>query len=290
MTMTPMCNGPVLADLHGARHHDVLLGRHGVSRTRWTISIEGRMTVVSDQEHDAACAWFREYLDGLGHAYEYEPDLGIPTLPDFRVNTPSGLIVCEVKSFRAKPMPISGYYVRDMREVLATVRRQIGSAAKQLKPLSGRGIPLVVVLADPYRTGAPLDQAVNAIYGDISALLTSTDDGTTTTEWLAGRNGQLRNYHPHVSGVLVLRHGSDQNDQLRAWKPSKDDLDGEAFTREMNSYVESIANDLGTYLEATYVEAPGRRATPLPEGVFIGDRAYRWRIANDGTTITRGPA
>ena len=44
------------------------------------------------------------------------------------------------------------------------------------------------------------------------------------------------------------------------------------------------------YLEVTYVEAPGREATPLPEGIFVGEHAYRWRLSASGTTITRGPA
>jgi len=64
----------------------------------------------------------------------------------------------------------------------------------------------------------------------------------------------------------------------------------EALAAEMNAYVERITTGLDTYLEATYIEAPGSRATPLPEGIFVGDRAYRWRIANGGTTITRGRA
>jgi hypothetical protein len=242
-------------------------------------------------EHAEACAWFEDYLDALDLEHEYEPNLGTTKKPDYLVTTPTGPVVCEVKAFSPPQMPAEGFYVRDMREVLATSRNSIRSAAKQLRELAGRGIPLVVVLANPADAHVALDQVVNAMYGDMQAVITRYDDGATTSEWLATLNGKLRNDHPYVSGVLVVRRGSRQQDALREWQPSREDLTAEEFTAELNAYLASITTDgLDTYFEATYVEAPGRDATSLPEGVFVGEHAYRWRLSASRTTITRGPA
>jgi hypothetical protein len=254
----------------------------------------GRLDRVSSRggdEHAEACAWFEGYLDVLGLEHEYEPDLGTTKKPDFLVTTPTGPVVCEVKAFSPQPMPSEGFYVRGMREVLTTSRNSMRSAARQLHELAGQGIPLVIVLANPADAHVSLDHVVHAMYGDMQAVITGHGDGSTSNELLATLNGRLRNDHPYVSGVLVLRKGSRQQDALRAWQPSRDDLTPEEFTAELNAYVESITADgLDTYLEATFVEAPGREATPLPEGVFVGENAHRWRLSASRTTITRGPA
>lgn len=243
------------------------------------------------EEHAEACVWFEEYLDALGLGHEYEPDLGTTKKPDYRVTTPTGPVVCEVKAFSPQPMPAEGFYVRDMREVLTTSRNSIRSAARQLRELAGQGIPLVIVLANPADAHVSLDHVVHAMYGDRQTVITKHGDGSTSSELLATLAGRLRNDHPYVSGVLVLRKGSRQQDALDEWQPSRDDLTHDEFTTELNAYLKSIATDgLGTYLEATYIEAPGREATPLPDGIFAGEHAYRWRLCADGTTITRGPA
>ena len=244
-----------------------------------------------DDEHAEACAWFEEYLDALGLEHEYEPDLGTKKKPDYRVTTPTGSVVCEVKAFSPQPMPAEGFYVREMREVLTTSRNSIRSAARQLRELAGQRLPLVIVLANPADAHVSLDHVVHAMYGDMQGVITGHGDGSTSSELLATLNGRLRNDHPYVSGVLVLRKGSRQQDALREWQPSRDDLTPAEFTAELNGYLESItAHGLDTYLEASYVEAPGREATPLPEGVFVGEHAYRWRLSASCTTITRGPA
>jgi hypothetical protein len=242
-------------------------------------------------EHAEACAWFEEYLDGLGLEHEYEPDLGTTKKPDFLVTTPIGPVVCEVKAFSPQSMPSQGFYVRGMREVLSTLRNSMRAAARQLNELAGQRIPLVIVLANPANARVSLDHVVHAMYGDMQAVITGHGDGSTSNELLATLNGKLRNDHPYVSGVLVLQKGSHQQDAVRECQPSGDDLAPEEFTAELNAYVESITTDgLDTYLEATFVEAPGREAMPLPEGVFVGENAHRWRLSASGTTITRGSA
>lgn len=244
-----------------------------------------------DDEHAEACAWFEELLDMLGMEYEYEPDLGTTKKPDYRVTSPTGPVVCEVKAFRPQPMAAEGFYVRDMREVLTTSRNSIRSAARQLRELAGHAVPLVIVLANPAGAHISLDHVVPAMYGDMQAVITGHEKSGTSSELFATLNGQLRNNHPYVSGVLVLRKRSHQEDDLRDWQPSRNHLEPKEFTAELNAYLESITtNGLDVYLEATYVEAPGREATPLPEGIFVGEHAFRWRFSADGTTITRGPA
>lgn len=246
---------------------------------------------IREPEHAEACAWFESYLNEIGLLYEYEPDLATVSKPDYRVTTPTGPVICEVKSFREQPMPSSGFLVRDARQVLATSRNSIKAAAHQLRELSGAGMPLVIVMANPAGVHVSLDLVVHAMYGDMQATITSTDGGSTYSELLATRNGGLSNDHPYVSGVLVLRRGSRQQDALREWSPSRDDLSHDAFSAELNAFVESItASGLDTYVEATYVEALGRAATHLSEGIFVGEHAYRWRLAPGGNTITKGQA
>lgn len=129
------------------------------------------------------------------------------------------------------------------------------------------------------------------MYGDMHAVITRHGDGSTSTDMLATPNSKLRDDHPYVSGVLVLRRGYRQQDALRRWKPSKDDAASDEATAELNAFVRSITTEgLDTYLGTTYVEAPGRGATPLPVGVFVGEHAYRWRLNASRTAIMRGPA
>ena len=43
--------------------------------------------------------WFERYLRAHGYAYDYEPDLGVSTHPDFLVHRGDVQLVCEVKGF-----------------------------------------------------------------------------------------------------------------------------------------------------------------------------------------------
>ncbi len=199
----------------------------------------------NDPEHAEACRWLEEYLDGLGLDYEYERDLGTVKRPDYLVTTPTGPIVCEVKAFRPQPFPVAppgqGFYVRDVREVLATSRNSIQQAASQLAELAGRSFPLVVVLANPADAHVLLNQGVHAVYGDMQVVITGQEeDGSTTSQTMATRNGSLRSLRPYVSGVLVLNRVVRQVEALQGWQPSRRDLALEDFHAELNTYIEAI--------------------------------------------------
>src|SRR5262249_12932983 len=47
--------------------------------------------------------WFERYLREHGYSYEYEPDLGVATRPDFLVRQNEIEVVCEVKGFDQIP-------------------------------------------------------------------------------------------------------------------------------------------------------------------------------------------
>jgi hypothetical protein len=99
--------------------------------------------------------WFDRYVSDHGHdPGEPEPPLGAETKPD-RLLTWNGVeVVCEIKQFDKDPFGDDWGRVAmaDLKDVLKPVRRAIGYAAAQLKPLAGETRPLVVVLAKRARS------------------------------------------------------------------------------------------------------------------------------------------
>src|SRR5256885_349453 len=92
--------------------------------------------------------WFERYLATAGYAWQYEPDLGVPTRPDYLVSSDAGQLVAEVKEFDAPPASSTRpgrAFVLSPKEEFGQVRRLIRRAAPQLKPLADRGWPLVAV-------------------------------------------------------------------------------------------------------------------------------------------------
>src|SRR6266545_1017256 len=81
---------------------------------------------------------------------EPEPDLGVPKRPDRLIHRDGLSAVCEVKQFDKDPIGWmretgQGGWFDENKPVRGAVRQ----AANQLRPLKGRGLPLVVVLANP---------------------------------------------------------------------------------------------------------------------------------------------
>src|SRR5437867_1044014 len=99
--------------------------------------------------------WFERYLREHGYEYEYEPDLGVSTRPDFLVRRGDVELVCEVKAFE-QPTPLERR-LRGSNHVTAIssdeeygpMRSAVRDAARQLKSLAGSEYALVVVLANP---------------------------------------------------------------------------------------------------------------------------------------------
>ena len=102
--------------------------------------------------------WFDRYVTDHGHdPGEPEPDLGVEKKPDRLIQWNGVEVVCEIKQFNKDPLGSSNQTKTiDMKTALKPVRKAIGRAAKQLKPLEGTDRPLVVVLANPNLMPVPL--------------------------------------------------------------------------------------------------------------------------------------
>ena len=95
-----------------------------------------------------------------------------------------------------------------------TIRSQIDAAARQLRSLAGRGLPLVVVLSNPSAATVLLDPPTlfHAMYGGGNwavpdAATPSIDQWPMPTA--AGRDGALTASHHYISAVAALRTRRD---------------------------------------------------------------------------------
>jgi hypothetical protein len=123
--------------------------------------------------------WFDEYLHDNGYSFEIEPDFDVPKRPDRLIERVGVQAVCEIKEFTTDAIqrrwPEGGSRFGSFgSDWFLTVRRQISSAAEQLEPLNDRGLPLVIVLANPRAQFLPLDppEVIFAMYGDPAVSLT----------------------------------------------------------------------------------------------------------------------
>jgi hypothetical protein len=129
---------------------------------------------MSNGDRNEAEQWFKQYLDDHGYEYEYEPDLGVPTQPDFLVRGNGVELVCEVKAFEQVPAlerRITGTnqpVMASSDEVYGPMRKAVRKAARQLKPLAGSPRPLIVVIANPmgFHVHLNLDRLTEAMFGN----------------------------------------------------------------------------------------------------------------------------
>lgn len=157
---------------------------------------------------------FERYLRESGHSgwREHEPDLGINTRPDYRISKNGASAVAEVKEFDdgklhrrlVESNRNQGFFVGD-REVFGDVRNKIRAAARQLKPLEGSGIPLVVVLTNPKNIWLPLDDTdvPAAMYGmpTVGGDYDAERGEIVNMRLVPGRNGKLYGSHLYISAV-----------------------------------------------------------------------------------------
>jgi hypothetical protein len=224
---------------------------------------------------------FESYLAENGCSFEHEPDLGISSRPDYLVQREGATIICEVKSFslpaapppiRDGPLPITG--------ILGPVRNKIRDAARQLRPLRGSGLALVVVLAMPENSPIVLGAAMmlSAMYGDLTPWPAEAGVG----RWLYGRNGQLRNDHPYISAVAVLQRRTATDEALIRLYGSGASAPGraEAAAPIADSGEERKAgrpadreNQQFLYVD---VYETANAAPRIPAGIFEGSRDTRW--------------
>ena len=80
------------------------------------------------------------WLTARGYAYQFEPDWGVRTCPDVRVDVRGQVVAIEVETIHSRGLltdqPIGTTLSRGMDKALRPLRHQIEGAAKQLKPLA----------------------------------------------------------------------------------------------------------------------------------------------------------
>lgn len=238
--------------------------------------------------------WFARYCAGHGiNVLAYEPDLGVATRPDYLIERGGSEVVCEVKEFTAtrfdRMIATARLFSSSESEELKPVRNQVRHAARNLKPLEGSKWPLAIVLANPLHLHVPLEpeRLIHALYGDLTVTFEVGPEGPVTEpEWVAGRSGRLRSDHPYISAVVALHEGEREADWWRAWHesygPATAKTTEEAIERAM---ARTAAADrarqeeeipAGTYYRVDVVHNWSDTATPLPEGVFGGERDTAW--------------
>lgn len=244
--------------------------------------------------HDAACEWFERYCDQTGLDWEYEPDLGTQTKPDYLVRRGSQQAVCELKSFDADASWMvqrggPGFQVNDGSHSLRRIRQQIRSGARNLKPLAGRGLPLVIVLADPLGSNVLLSQSLYAVYGDPLAQVGPGEDGKPQWTDFATRNGKLRNDHRYVSAVVVLTENS-RAQQALSQHQTVNNSEADFMEELRRKFSEVRVGGDKRSICATIIDAPSQSAVRLPEGLLSGKLDMRYRLDLANGRVVRGPA
>lgn len=234
------------------------------------------------------------YLRERGYAFEVEPEFGTGRHPDYLITAGEHTLVAEVKAFEtygmfedAVPEQVMS---RSLTEALVPIRKQIKKAAGQLKGLQDRGWPLVIMLDNPGGRPIPFDSPhliLSAMYGDLTLQAPVMADGVLGDfTGVAGRNGSLRNDHPYISAIAVVRredHAAQWagawHDQNRAQFGNDDQALAAAFAKASHEAPEG--DDL--FLEV--FETLSTEAVPLPRKVFNGPRDRRWIPNTDRTTL-----
>lgn len=224
----------------------------------------------------ASEVWFDTYLRHHGYAWTPEPDLGIHKRPDRLIERDGLSAVCEVKQVDKNPLAwmhetrTGGWFDENK-----PVRGAVKQAANQLRPLKGRGLPLVVVLANPHGYHIELsgERVIYALYGDDSVVVKVwLGEGPPPPGFLeqpeyrqvVGRNGQIRASGQYISAVAMLhRRKSDIFDARE-----------EEDVPEEECWVEVIP-------------AISEEAVPLPDSFFNGPNDLRWRYDRESERMER---
>jgi hypothetical protein len=195
-----------------------------------------------------------------GYDFTFEPDLAselgvkIATSPDYLVRWDSGLAVCEVKQFETTALEDrlwrQGTITASDNETYGPVRGALRAGARQLKPLSGRDVPLVIVLTNPLRMWVDLrpEMVQGAMLGNIGIRVGiipgegPAEPPDLPPETVAARDGVMLRERRHIGAVLVV-HSAERADVY---------------------------------------ETGDENAAPLPDGVFDDGRGERYGYLSDG--------
>lgn len=243
--------------------------------------------------------WFERYLCDHDYESDYEPDLGVSTRPDFLVCRNGVELVCEVKGFET-PTPLDRKVAGVDHPVMLSADEEYGpmrgavrEAARQLKPLAGSDRPLIVVLANPmdFRVNLNIDRLVEAMYGNPGYAGTfKPDEGQVDDlEFFYEKDGRLRNDHPYISGVAILRErplALEYYDEWRAkWKagrpalpsPSTDEIVAEFLAEQAAWRASEEAKNVpeGNVYLVDLLTTGSPEAAPVPENTFDGPRDRR---------------
>ena len=192
---------------------------------------------------------FETWMLASGYTdFEYEPDLGDGTAPDYRVRADGVPVLCEVKGF-APPDPTPGFSYVDFR---APIREKVNAAQKQFRRF--RGTPCVLVLAN----GAFIDQPkemVQVMFGDFELIipvrLGPVVEKLPPIELRFGPGGKMR------QGLSDRPQNTTISAILALWYPLRD------------------------LLGAIVYENPAARI-PLPRYVFAGPYDLRYGETDEG--------
>jgi hypothetical protein len=207
--------------------------------------------------------------------------------------------VCEVKGFD-QPTPLDRRLERakhatmvSSNEEYGPMRNAVREAARQLKPLAGAGFPLIVVLANPmgFRVNLSLERLVEAMYGN-PGFVGNIDPKKGEVEHFSfqyGRDGRLRNDHPYVSAVAILRERSRADEYFNRWRsdwkesrkhldnPTTDEIIAEAVAEQeaWNASEASRSVPEGHIYVVEMMATGSPEAAPVPTNVFDCSRDKR---------------
>lgn len=261
------------------------------------------------------------------HEPDYQAELGLPdpleTKPDFLIERDGSRAVAEVRQFetthiRDRPAKSGGYATLSPQEVYASLRSGILEKAKQVRPLAGGGVPLLVVLANPLNADVVLDEhhVQAAMWGNPGYLIPidSTTGGPAEgyeAYWKLEdygvfalsliEDGQMMGWetrHPHVTAVVVVHerpYSADWRDRsspatavpAALWMPR-------SRTRwppcdEVEAAIERGEKPQGMYQWVSGYEVNGEEAVSLPAGWFSSPRDERYGFTPEGVDGRLGP-
>jgi hypothetical protein len=264
---------------------------------------------------------FAAYLNEHGYAWKHEPDyqaeLGLPkrleTRPDFLIARDGQRAVGEVRQFETTALQdylaASGRAgVLAPQQLFGPQRLAMWEKAKQLRPLAGAGVPLLIVLANPLGVMVMLDDFhVQAAMWGNPAVAIPID--TTTGGPVEGQDAyfMLENYgafaspvkegegfenrHPHITAVVVVHerlYSTDWREEILArYRVPNRSMDAaiEAYLkaqREIDAAIERGKEPQGSYRWVSVYDVNGDEAVPLPEGWFNGPRDERYGFSEGG--------
>ena len=285
------------------------------------------MVVLNDAEQQ-----FAAYLDSHGYTWSHEPDyqteLGLPALPatkpDFLVACGGMRAVFEVRQFETTAIRdalvlAGGYMSTGPREAYKSLRSALVEKAKQLRPLDGAGLPLVIVLANPLGADVILDEhhVTAAMFGNPSFNI-PIDPATGGAPEGAQMHWALENYgvfcspvfdggeirswenrNPHISAVAVVHerlYSTDWREEVVGRYPPANDSMEAAVDAVFEAHQQVVAGVAageepeGAYQWVNLYELAGEDAVPVPAQWFDGPRDERYGFHPDsGGYGRKGP-